>query len=440
MISVVLLVGGGASAQTLTASKTQDMEYARSFQQTRGASLEITVDVSKNSTDTVYAFGIIESLPEGWVYEGLVHNTSPGVFIAPETGAAGMLEFAWIEPPAFPVKLTYSVITNGLGGTVLGQGLYRYDDAEQKTLVRLSSVTSAGRALNSLTQNMALSLSPLSPGGGSRSVSDCQVHSADYQGQDYIINLSELLRVIQFYNSNGFHCQTGTEDRYAPGPGGQSCDTHDSDWSSPGPDWTIDLSEVLRISQFYNSDGYRYDHSQTTKDGFKPGTGEIPANADTISNTEIDLTCGVLPYLGTDAGHDVFTLYVVNNRATTCSDERTVNMNRNGMTVISPDYNHDIDLFADYEYVTYIPESDSPQNTIGQWTTWCPTFVNDQYETIEYTNPDDHTEDGDLSVKIECSQGPDVSVEVHTLLPIKKFLCMSPRNNSSWALSLFTNI
>ncbi len=41
-------------------------------------------------------------------------------------------------------------------------------------------------------------------------------HTAD-QDDSSCICLSELLRVIQLFNSEGFHCQGGTEDQYCPG-------------------------------------------------------------------------------------------------------------------------------------------------------------------------------------------------------------------------------
>lgn len=43
-------------------------------------------------------------------------------------------------------------------------------------------------------------------------------HSAD-TNTDQQISLSELLRVIQFYNSGGYHTECGTEDDFTPGPG-----------------------------------------------------------------------------------------------------------------------------------------------------------------------------------------------------------------------------
>ncbi|HPO12832.1 MAG TPA: hypothetical protein PLI09_05260 [Candidatus Hydrogenedentes bacterium] len=93
-------------------------------------------------------------------------------------------------------------------------------------------------------------------------------HAADQNGNN-LIDLSELLRIIQFYNSDGIHCQEGTEDGYAPGPGGMSCAPHDSDYSPQ--DWYIGLTELLRMIQFYNSDGYYYCPDYHTEDGFCPG-------------------------------------------------------------------------------------------------------------------------------------------------------------------------
>lgn len=74
-------------------------------------------------------------------------------------------------------------------------------------------------------------------------------HTAD-QDLDYRISLSELLRVIQYYNSGGLHCDPETEDGYAPGAGDKTCVRHASDHDPKN--WKIDLSEVLELIQFYN--------------------------------------------------------------------------------------------------------------------------------------------------------------------------------------------
>ncbi len=91
-------------------------------------------------------------------------------------------------------------------------------------------------------------------------------HSADLD-KDYKINLTELLRVIQFFNSRSYHCDSTSEDGYAPGPGDQTCTPHSSDYE-PNTPWRISLNELLRLVQFYNVCGYEVDPSK--EDGFRP--------------------------------------------------------------------------------------------------------------------------------------------------------------------------
>lgn len=94
-------------------------------------------------------------------------------------------------------------------------------------------------------------------------------HSADFMSRDYKIDLSELLRVIQLYTHTDYHCGTaGEEDGYGLGKGDRSCIPHSADYS-PG-DWKITLSELLRVIQFYNM-GYHPDADG--EDGFATGPG-----------------------------------------------------------------------------------------------------------------------------------------------------------------------
>jgi len=95
-------------------------------------------------------------------------------------------------------------------------------------------------------------------------------HSADQNG-DGQINLSELLRVIQFFNYLGYHCEAGTEDGYAPGlDGDHTCNYHASDYNPK--DWVIDLSELLRLIQFFNMGGYHpCPEDPESEDGYCPG-------------------------------------------------------------------------------------------------------------------------------------------------------------------------
>ena len=79
-------------------------------------------------------------------------------------------------------------------------------------------------------------------------------HSADLNN-DALIDLDELLRCIQFYNSLGFSCAQNTEDNFVPGLGTTECEPHSTDYAPQ--DWSISLDELLRAIQFYNTpEGY----------------------------------------------------------------------------------------------------------------------------------------------------------------------------------------
>jgi hypothetical protein len=93
-------------------------------------------------------------------------------------------------------------------------------------------------------------------------------HTAD-ASKDWSVSLSELLRVIQFFNTGRLHCAPGTEDGYAPYIGDQSCAPHRSDYAPQ--DWVVNLSELLRLIQFFNTLGGSYHPDPAGEDGFAPG-------------------------------------------------------------------------------------------------------------------------------------------------------------------------
>ena len=79
-------------------------------------------------------------------------------------------------------------------------------------------------------------------------------HLADTD-KDSAISLSELLRVVQFFQSDGIHCNASTDDGFAPGiEGDATCIPHDSDLITQ--DWRVDVSELLELIQLYNFNGY----------------------------------------------------------------------------------------------------------------------------------------------------------------------------------------
>ncbi|HNT88966.1 MAG TPA: hypothetical protein PKL84_13970, partial [Candidatus Hydrogenedentes bacterium] len=91
---------------------------------------------------------------------------------------------------------------------------------------------------------------------------------------DNRIDLVEVLRIIQFYNAGGLYCARpphATEDGYVAGPGlDTACTPHSADYEPPGGDWSISLSELLRVVQLYQASGYEYCPDAGTDDGFCP--------------------------------------------------------------------------------------------------------------------------------------------------------------------------
>ncbi|MCC6145607.1 MAG: DUF5011 domain-containing protein, partial [Candidatus Hydrogenedentes bacterium] len=92
-------------------------------------------------------------------------------------------------------------------------------------------------------------------------------HAADFI-RDFIIELKELLRVIQLFNSGAYHCDPTTEDGYAPGAGTHAGAPHSCDYN--GQDWSISLTELLRIVQLFNAGGYY--ECISGEDGYCPGS------------------------------------------------------------------------------------------------------------------------------------------------------------------------
>ena len=87
---------------------------------------------------------------------------------------------------------------------------------------------------------------------------------------DSVLAIDELLRIIQFYNSSGLHCDATSEDGYAPSRfGDQTCAPYSTDYAPQ--DWIISLDELLRAIQLYNSLAYHYCPGEATEDGFCPG-------------------------------------------------------------------------------------------------------------------------------------------------------------------------
>jgi hypothetical protein len=96
------------------------------------------------------------------------------------------------------------------------------------------------------------------------------IHTGDTTG-DGEFNLSELLRVVQLYNAGVFSCGTGEDGFQVGQAGGQTCQSHGADYSGGTPNWRLTLTELLRIVQFFNLQGY-YRCQTASEDGYCPGS------------------------------------------------------------------------------------------------------------------------------------------------------------------------
>lgn len=113
-----------------------------------------------------------------------------------------------------------------------------------------------------------------------------QPHTADYRPPAGVIDLTELLRVIQFFNSSGLQCAAGsTEDGYFPGTGTlRDCLPHNSDYAPQN--WNISLQELLRLIQFFNVGAYH--REQAAEDGFTPGPGSLKEDVEGTEESDQD--------------------------------------------------------------------------------------------------------------------------------------------------------
>jgi hypothetical protein len=96
----------------------------------------------------------------------------------------------------------------------------------------------------------------------------CSYHDSDYNPQDWSLDLIGVQLLIQRFNTGGaYQCGTpGVQDGYTTGSGDQSCGPHSADYND---NWIMDLLEVQRCVQFFNVGAY---HCQEgTVDGYAPG-------------------------------------------------------------------------------------------------------------------------------------------------------------------------
>lgn len=220
-------------------------------------SADDTVDVTL-SWET-FGFGTLTSLiflevfPDNdWDYAGPVDfmsGISEDWFVSEYINGVTTLTIARQGTPAKTGSITYRVSIGAAAsgdGPVQFSGFADYSDG--------GNTKSTPMVFTEVPESFA---SMCAPG---------ETHTAD-QNRDKMIDLGELLRVVQLFNTGSYGCDVSSEDGYAPGSVDQSCCLHESDY---GANWLIDYRELLRLIQFYNSNGYAACPLGGTEDGFCP--------------------------------------------------------------------------------------------------------------------------------------------------------------------------
>lgn len=231
-LAVLLAIGTSSYAQPLITA-TVPNEYCP------GESFDVTINVT-GLTAQITAFGASIWTPTEWGEPTIVAGSaSAHNFILIE--GSGLTQTGWIPSASTTRSVTYRWIVpiDWSGTTVVSnQGEWR-------------GLTNSDRFWTVITDHQVAECDP----------QQARYHSADMT-EDYIIDLTELLRVIQFFNLLSFHCDGTSEDGYNPGPGDTTCTHHDADYSADGVwgvyDWTIALTELLRMIQIFNLGGYHY--------------------------------------------------------------------------------------------------------------------------------------------------------------------------------------
>ncbi len=232
-----------------------------------GHRVAVTVSFCYTGEDEVLVLGLEETLPEGWSFVGFSGGQAPP--IAPAAGAEGTLNFAYIFTPSFPVSFTYLAdVPLGTTGTQLieGNGIYAFDGPMYDSNVARTELEEG--VYEEEEGEEEVEGEQEEEEGEEEETVDRSRHTADQDGNNNI-DLSEMLRVIQFYNSEGLGCAQGTEDGFDPSADNFDCVTHAIDYAPQ--DWFVSLSELLRLVQLYNSNGYHYCPDSLTEDGYCPG-------------------------------------------------------------------------------------------------------------------------------------------------------------------------
>ena len=258
------------AAVTMDADKTVTAVFVRTaFDLTVAKTGSGTVDpaAGTHTYDVNTEVTLTATAVSGWQFDHW-----EGALTGTENPATVMMDADKTVTAVFTVITTYDLIVtvSGVGTVAPGAGTHTY---EEDTEVTVTATAGEDWQFDHWEGALSGNVNPATVTmDANKAVTAVFVeappesHAADQDG-DGQIGLSELLRLIQFYNSSGYHCDAGSEDGYNPGAGDQACTPHSSDYNPQ--DWVIMLTELLRLIQFYNTGGYH--PCETGEDGFCPG-------------------------------------------------------------------------------------------------------------------------------------------------------------------------
>lgn len=237
-----------------------------------GGTVTITNTLTYTGTATALSWSVV--LPAGWTFAG--DGGSAGD-IKPAAGASELLDWAWTTAPASPVSFTYTL--NVPAG-----------ETGNKTLAGFITARLSG---NSNAYQVLAQPDPLTVGPGATP------HSADTRGAtagtapDFRIDLFELTRVIELFNTRNGTVRTGAYQVDASGEDGFAADPSRTSGSSAtltryhsadtkgattgsARNGAFDLFELTRVIELYNTRSGtvrtgQYHVQAGTEDGFSPG-------------------------------------------------------------------------------------------------------------------------------------------------------------------------
>ncbi|GAB5562559.1 MAG: hypothetical protein SynsKO_42060 [Synoicihabitans sp.] len=220
----------------------------------------LTVIVRLSYSGSLSALGYQVLLPANWSFAG---DNLNGTTVEPATGDTDLLEWAWSEIPPSPIVFEFTLNIPS-------------DASDTEEMSALVESRADGEAFQALANPEPLIIEAAAAR-----------HTAD-TNQDGRFGLSELLRVIELYNTRHGSTRTGRYRRHAESVDGFAPDAtqltshenllarhHMADTDRNGH---LGLSELLRVIELYNTrEGTTrtgaYRKATDTVDGFEPGAG-----------------------------------------------------------------------------------------------------------------------------------------------------------------------